>query len=163
MRTFMLLIFLFSATAVRVFAGTGSDALTGYWLNDKEDAVINVYKKNGKYYGRILVLLSPLDAKTKKPKTDVHNPVKGLRKRLIKGLVILKDLVYTDKGAWGKGTIYDPNSGKTYNCSVTISKDGKKLSIRGFVGISLFGRTSEWTRISEQEVKKKFPDYKPEK
>ena len=41
------------------------------------------------------------------------------------------------------GTIYDPKSGKTYSCKMTI--DGNKLKIRGYIGISLFGRTEVWT------------------
>ena len=61
------------------------------------------------------------------------------------GLIILKDLKYSD-GVWEDGTIYDPMSGKTYDCTMKIKDGGKSLDIRGYIGVSLFGRTSTWTR-----------------
>ncbi len=67
------------------------------------------------------------------------------------GLVNLEGFKFDD-GEWEDGTIYDPKSGKTY--SATMELDGKNLlKIRGYVGISLFGRTTEWTR-----QKSKTPD-----
>jgi uncharacterized protein (DUF2147 family) len=59
--------------------------------------------------------------------------------------VILKNFKFTGS-AWENGTIYDPNSGKTYDCILKIKDGNKTLDIRGFVGISMFGRTSTWTR-----------------
>ena len=60
-------------------------------------------------------------------------------------MIILKDLKYSD-GVWEDGTIYDPMSGKTYDCTMKIKDGGKSLDIRGYIGVSLFGRTSTWTR-----------------
>ena len=46
---------------------------------------------------------------------------------------------------WTDGKIYDPESGKTYSAYMKLeNKD--KINLRGYIGISLFGRTSEWTR-----------------
>ena len=47
---------------------------------------------------------------------------------------------------WVGGTIYDPRDGKTYKCKMTL-KSNRTLVVRGYVGISLFGKTVVWTRI----------------
>jgi uncharacterized protein (DUF2147 family) len=44
------------------------------------------------------------------------------------------------------GEILDPENGKTYKCKMKLSEDGNKLEVRGFVGVSLFGRSQIWTR-----------------
>jgi uncharacterized protein (DUF2147 family) len=56
----------------------------------------------------------------------------------------LKGFEFTGK-SWEDGTIYDPNNGKTYSCTIKIKK-ANELEIRGFIGISLLGRTTVWTR-----------------
>jgi uncharacterized protein (DUF2147 family) len=56
---------------------------------------------------------------------------------------ILSGFTYED-GRWTGGEIYDPKSGKTYSCNMKLKAN--KLEIRGYVGLSLFGRTTTWTR-----------------
>ena len=51
-----------------------------------------------------------------------------------------------DDGEWVDGSIYDPKTGKTYSCKMTL-KGNDKLSVRGYIGISLIGRTDVWTRV----------------
>ena len=51
---------------------------------------------------------------------------------------------------WAKGTIYDPEDGKTYKCKMTLT-DPKTLGVRGYIGISLIGRTTVWTRYVKPE------------
>ncbi len=46
------------------------------------------------------------------------------------------------------GSIVDVNSGKTYNCKMTLSDEGQSLDVRGYVGISLLGRTQTWKRVT---------------
>ena len=78
------------------------------------------------------------------PRIDKNNPDTKKRKNLMIGLQILNSFKYykNDK-VWDDGTIYDPKNGKTYSC--TIKKVGKTLEVRGYVGISMFGRTDVWT------------------
>ncbi|HEV8261332.1 MAG TPA: DUF2147 domain-containing protein, partial [Burkholderiales bacterium] len=47
---------------------------------------------------------------------------------------------------WAGGEILDPHNGKTYQCKMTLSGDGKSLNVRGFIGISLIGRSQTWWR-----------------
>lgn len=49
---------------------------------------------------------------------------------------------------WVGGQIVDPESGKTYDCKMTLSADGNTLNVRGFIGFSLLGRTQVWHRVS---------------
>ena len=58
---------------------------------------------------------------------------------------ILQDFKYTGS-AWENGKIYDPNSGKTYDCILKVKDNNKVLDIRGYVGVPMFGRTATWTR-----------------
>jgi len=99
---------------------------------------VQIYKQGDAYFGKIT-------GGTKETKTDTKNPEPSLRNRDLLGLIILKDFHYNNKGKWEDGTIYDPNNGKTYSCIIGM-KDNHKLEVRGYVGISLFGRTEEWTR-----------------
>ncbi len=62
------------------------------------------------------------------------------------GLTILKNFEFKSKNVWSDGTIYDPKDGKTYSCKLTLVSNNK-LEVRGYVGISLFGRTETWTKI----------------
>lgn len=126
-------------TAVRA-----QHTIEGLWFNDNKDAKIQIYKAaDGKYYGKIVWLKEPL--RNGRPKLDEKNADKSRQSQPILGLVILKGF-QEDKDMFTNGTIYDPDNGKTYDCKMTYQ--GKKLSIRGFIGISLFGRTTVWERAS---------------
>ncbi|OGU94730.1 MAG: SIGNAL peptide protein [Ignavibacteria bacterium RIFOXYA2_FULL_35_10] len=125
------------------------DTVLGVWLTGKADAKVQIYKKNNKYYGKIIWLKTPNDEHGK-PKVDKENPDENLRKRPILGMEILTDFVYDEDYTWEDGDIYDPKSGSTYSCKMYLSKDYKTLEVRGYIGISLFGRTEIWKRVDEQ-------------
>lgn len=123
-----------------------ADAILGKWLNEDQDAHIEVYKDAGKFYGKIVWLKEPIDEETGKPKLDDENSDEQLQKRPILGLVILKDFIFDGDEEWEDGTIYDPKNGKTYDCYMEIDDDGI-LKIRGYIGISWIGRNTYWTRV----------------
>src|SRR5688572_8653563 len=133
---------LFSGLIAGTAANAQSDKIEGTWFNDVKDAKIQIYKSNdGKFYGKIIWLKEPV--KNGKPKLDDKNRNEKLKKQPIVGLVILKGFE-KDGDTYDDGTIYDPENGKTYDCKITYK--GKTLSIRGYVGISMFGRTTVWER-----------------
>ena len=104
-----------------------------------------IYKKGEKYFGRLTWLKEIRDEKGQ-IKRDSKNPDPSLRKRPLLGSEILNNFDYLGNGTWGNGTIYDPKTGKTYSCKITrLNND--QLSIRGYVGISLLGRTEIWKRV----------------
>lgn len=130
---------LFSAVAAQA-------QIEGKWFNQEKSAHIEVYKgSNGKFAGKIVWLKEPNDA-AGKPKTDPENPNAKMRSRSRLGMVVLSGLVAGSKpNYWEGGTIYDPKAGKTYSLNVTAMPDGT-LSLRGYMGISLIGKTQVWTK-----------------
>ena len=119
-----------------------ADPIEGVWYNDKQDAKIQIFKNNdGKFYGQIIWLKEPL--KDGKAKLDEKNPKSELQSQPIVGKIILKGCE-KDGNTYDDGTIYDPENGKTYDC--TLKLKGNVLSLRGYVGMSWFGRTSQWLR-----------------
>ncbi len=76
---------------------------------------------------------------------DENNQKESLRKRPILNLPILSHFVKKDDDTYEDGTIYDPKNGKTYSCIITYRSD-KELGIRGYVGVSIIGRTTTWER-----------------
>jgi len=120
------------------------DAIVGKWVNATGEAHIDIFKKGEKYFGKIVWLKDPNDEKGK-PKTDYKNPDPALTSRPTLGLEILKNFKYED-GKWKGGKIYDPKTGKTYSCTIT-PKGTNLISIRGYIGISLIGRSETWKRI----------------
>lgn len=121
-----------------------SNAVVGIWRNGEGTAMIQIYEKSAKYNGKIVWLKIPNDANSK-PKTDVNNPNEKLQLRPIKGLENLVGFVYKEDNKWEDGTIYDPKNGNDYSCTLTLT-DNNTLEVRGFVGISVFGRTDVWKR-----------------
>ena len=104
----------------------------------KAKSIVEIFKKNdGKYYGKIQQLMQkPTNDNCVKCKDDRKNkPLIGLE--IIRGLE-------KDGDEFTGGTITDPKSGKTYKC--TITRDGNKLNVRGYIGFSVIGRTQVWQK-----------------
>ena len=128
----------------------GKDDILGVWLNEDKDAHINIYSENSKYYGKIVWLKDPIDEETGKPKLDDENEDESLRNRPVMGLMLLRDFVFDGDDEWEDGRIYDPKNGKDYSCYMAFPDEDDKniLKVRGYIGISLLGRTTYWTRIN---------------
>lgn len=131
------------AVAASINLKAQTDKVEGLWYNDVKTAKILITKEsNGKFYGKVVWLKEPL--KDGKPKVDEMNTDEKLRSRPRLGLPVLADFVKDGDNKYSGGTIYDPNNGKTYSCKMTYK--GETLDIRGYIGISLFGRTTTWSR-----------------
>ena len=130
------------------FAGLAQnkDAVIGKWINSTGEAHVDITKRGEKYFGKIVWLKEPKDEKGN-IKTDLKNPEASLRSKPILGLEILKNFIFED-GKWTDGKIYDPKSGKTYSCNMTM-KGRDILNMRGYVGISLIGRSETWKRVNK--------------
>lgn len=124
-----------------LYAQANPDAILGIWFNEEKDAKIKIYKEDGKFYGKIVWHKTGGDISL----FDQHNPDPELQKRKKLGLVILTDFEFDD-GQWEDGDIYDPKKGKTYSCVIKLKKDGS-LHVRGYIGISLIGETTYWTKV----------------
>lgn len=115
---------------------TEADKIIGIFWSPKKDAKIEIYKKGHTYFGKSIWVAVP--------RKDIENPNASLRKREILGLEILSNFTYKND-EYSNGFIYDPESGKTYNCKMSLN--GDKLKVRGYIGISLLGRTEIFERI----------------
>ena len=134
------------------------DLILGNWKPSNGRSVVQIYKgkaANGedpdKYYGKIVWLLEPND-ENGNPRTDINNDDDELKKKPLKGLVIMKDLEFEEVDGkvvtWDGGTIYDPNNGSDYSFEAEINKKNKNvMDGRGYIGLSLFGRTDTRTRL----------------
>jgi uncharacterized protein (DUF2147 family) len=139
-----LAIFIIAVLSLPVFGQNKPDDIIGIWLTGgKEPAKIQIYKAGEKFYGKIIWLKNPV--KDGKQRTDGNNPDKSKRNTPVVGLVILKGFRFDGDDEWRGGDIYDPESGKTYS-SYMYLKDQNTLKVRGYVGVSLFGRTETWVR-----------------
>jgi uncharacterized protein (DUF2147 family) len=122
-----------------------AEDILGLWFNEEKDAKIEVYIENGKYYGKIVWLEEPNEPDTGLPKLDDENPDEELQKRPVMGLLLVTDFDYEGDGLWENGDIYDPKSGNTYSCYMKLQSK-EKLKVRGFIGLSIIGKTTYWTR-----------------
>jgi uncharacterized protein (DUF2147 family) len=142
----LVLILLISIAILPVFA-QGADRILGLWFNGEKSSKIEISQaEDGSYVGKIVWLKEPLD-KAEKPKTDNKNPNKELRNRPLMELQVLSGLSYDGKGKYSGGRIYDPKSGKTYSAKAEMLNNNT-LALRGFIGISLAGRTDTWIRTT---------------
>lgn len=144
-KSLLLSLFALLLSAGSVLAQDAADKLIGLWEPSNGKARVKIEKIGNKYYGKIVWLREPNDPQTGQPKLDKNNPDASMRSVPLKGYRMLKDFIYAD-GEWKDGTIYDPESGSTYNCVIKI-KDNNTLDIRGFVGVKALGRTDVWKRV----------------
>jgi uncharacterized protein (DUF2147 family) len=129
-----------------VFASSkdgGVDNITGQWLTAEDESVVEIYKCEDTLCLKIVWLKEPFrDDGTQK--VDENNPDTEKRTNGIIGMRIGSGFEYQGDKLWEGGNIYDPNSGKTYSCKIKLK--GDELNVRGFIGVSLFGRTEMWKR-----------------
>lgn len=124
-----------------------SQTIFGKWYSFNEEtkekeSIIEVYKKDGKAYAKIVDILNP---ERKTAKCDQCNGV--LKDKPIIGMNILTGLK-KKKDEWSGGKILDPKNGKEYKCYIKLL-DKNTLKIRGYIGFSLLGRTAIWKRVNE--------------
>ena len=138
---------LLAGTAFSAFAQATSPA--GVWktIDDstkKEKSLVRIVEANGVYSGKVEKFLDPETAKdvTCKDCSDER------KDKPILGLTIIRNMKQSadDKAVFEGGDILDPNSGKLYKSKMKLVDNGSKLEVRGFVGISLLGRTQTWIR-----------------
>ena len=122
-------------------ADTAAPVLLGRWLTEPRDGIIEITRLgDGSYQGRIIGGNAPA-------RLDVKNPDASRRQQLLLGQVIMIGMHEDGANAWSGGTIYDPDSGRTYKCHLEVL-DQDHLKVRGFIGVSLLGRSQTWTRYT---------------
>jgi uncharacterized protein (DUF2147 family) len=101
---------------------------------------VDTYLTDGKLFGRVT------EVRPGRTPKDVCDKCSGeYKNQLILGMVIMRNF-HPEGEDWADGTVVDPENGKEYKGKIwAVGKDSLKM--RGYVGISLLGRTETWTRI----------------
>lgn len=103
-------------------------------------SIVEVYEKGGKVYGKVVEILRP------EHKKDICTKCEGADKnKPILGMIIINGLE-KDDAEYNGGTILDPQNGKKYKCYIALESPDK-LKLRGYIGLSIMGRTQYWTRV----------------
>lgn len=106
----------------------------------KPRGIVRIFEAQGRLYGEIVRVLDP-----DKAGAVCVSCTDDRKDKPILGLQILRGL-RQDGESWDGGTILDPETGTSYRCSLRLADGGRKLVVRGYVGISLLGRSQTWLR-----------------
>jgi uncharacterized protein (DUF2147 family) len=124
-----------------------AQSILGKWktFDDKTGeakALVELYTKEGKVFGRIVEILKEEDKNGTCEQCANSDPRKDKK---VLGMTIIRNLK-EKSGEWIDGDILDPENGKVYGCKIWLDKDN--LMVRGYIGFSLMGRTQVWKRVS---------------
>jgi uncharacterized protein (DUF2147 family) len=131
-------------TSLNILAQDASPV--GLWKTIDDDtgkpkALIRITENNGELRGKIEKLF--LDIGEKNPKCD---KCEGVQKdQPIIGMTILSGMKQ-EGTEYGDGQILDPANGKVYKSRMSLADNGKKLNVRGYIGMPMLGRTQTWLR-----------------
>jgi uncharacterized protein (DUF2147 family) len=149
--SFLILLCFPQAITADVRAAVGEASPVGLWktVDDrthKPRAIIRIYEEKGTFFGKIENSFDPEELTARCEKCS------GDRKGApVIGMVIMRGI--TKQGSeYRGGEILDPETGSTYRCQFTISTEGEKLFVRGYLGLAVFGRTQTWTRAARKEI-----------
>ncbi|HBI90128.1 MAG TPA: DUF2147 domain-containing protein [Sphingobacterium sp.] len=129
------------------FAQQPADKIIGQWesLDGEVKLKFDIFKKDEKYFGKLLWASNMFEADGKTPKKDSNNPDRSLQNRSRQGIVNITNLKY-DQGEYSGGKLYNPSDGDSYRLKATL-KTANELHFRGYLGISLLGKTMRFKRI----------------
>ena len=133
------------ATITTLRAQANPNAIVGTWESDQKDVRMEYFEDGDHFSARLLWGNKIVETDNVTSKKDSKNPDPSLRSRNIIGIVSLTGLKWDGK-QYTDGKIYDPPSGKTYSCKAWMEDD--KLQLRGFLGLSMMGRTVSWHRFT---------------
>ena len=128
-----------------------AEGIIGLWqtIDDKTGApkaLVEIRKEADNTYAGKVVKLTPRAGYTPK-ETCVDCPPPYTNKPII-GLDVVTGLKSTDGFNYTSGRILDPNTGKLYSMKAKLSSNGKRLHLRGYLGISALGRNQIWIRVN---------------
>ncbi|GHE45244.1 DUF2147 domain-containing protein [Sphingobacterium griseoflavum] len=134
-------------TSALSFAQQPADKIIGKWESVAGDVKLKfaIFKQDGKYFGKLLWASNMFEADGKTPKKDNNNPNKCLKNRSRQGIVNVTDLKF-EKGEYSGGKLYNPSDGDTYSLNAKL-KSENELHLRGYLGVSLLGKTMKFKRI----------------
>lgn len=137
----------------------------GYWnqISDKTGklhSIVKIWQAKGQLKGTVV---RGFGVDGKAPNKYCVACEGALKNKKIVGMTIIWGMKYNPSShRWEGGRILDPDSGSIYKANMTLINGGKQLKVRGYIGISLFGRSQVWNRIPPNQVKKELsPSWQP--
>lgn len=129
-----------------------SQSILGKWktvddITGKEKGIVEIFEKKGIYYARIVEIFDPTHRNKKCVDCSGDDKDKPLM-----GLTIIRGL-RKDGDQYNGGKVLDPKIGKYYKCYLELEGDDK-IKVRGYIGVTLLGRTQYWYRVKGPGVKK---------
>ncbi|MFY8034851.1 MAG: DUF2147 domain-containing protein [Flexibacteraceae bacterium] len=126
------------------FAQAKPDAIIGRWMTADKSVIVEIVKTGEKYVGKIVW-------GKQKNRKDHKNPDETKRSKYLLNSLILTNFEHKGDNEYSNGEIYDPNSGKTYSSNLELVSHNK-LKVQGYVGLTMFGRSSVWTRVVHKKA-----------
>lgn len=123
----------------------GQFALAGTWLKDDKAFKVRIEKQGERFFGKIIWMERNHWADGS-PKKDHLNPNPKLRSRSYIGIPVVLGLKYDGDDTWNDGKIYDPESGKTYDCRITLV-NRNRAEIRAYIGFPWIGKSLYFNRV----------------
>jgi uncharacterized protein (DUF2147 family) len=141
---FLVIILIAIFPAMPAFGAMEPGNVFGVWLTEGGDSKLEIFPCGDKACAKVIWLKHPAyinskDGPVGMDKVDMHNPDPSLRSRPILGLQVMEGLI-SEGEWWLHGSCYDPQTGKQYQCKMH-QESPTELKLRGFIGISLIGRT----------------------
>lgn len=133
------------ATPLGALAELPSDSAHGYWLTENRKAIVRIAPCGGDTCGRMVWVENPLDERGQ-PKRDEKNADAEKRVRPICGLELVGGLNKSSEGTWSDGWLYNPRNGETYSARIR-ALSSSELEVRGYMGVSVLGKSQIWTRV----------------
>lgn len=141
-------------SSVSTFAATQQVASpVGYWqtiddVTNKPKSILQItMQKNNTIMGRVIKIFP----RPGYDQNEVCSACQGrLKNKPIVGMVVMYGLKRSESNPnqWTGGSIMDPLNGKTYHCNLELISGGRQATVRGFIGLPLFGRSQTWNRVS---------------
>ena len=136
--------FVFVVASGRALSGQATPAGTWHTISDvthQPKGIVEIWEVNGEFRGKVVRSLEPGH-----DVSPICDDCPGEKKgKPVWGMEILWGL-RADGDAWSGGQILDPDTGKIYKAKMHLEEGGKKLVVRGYIGISLLGRSQTWIR-----------------
>lgn len=134
--------------SVPLLAQAKTDTIEGLWKTIDEktgepQSLIQIYRKENTFYGKVI---ASLRKEHKKGDDICHDCVGRFHEKAVIGNNIIWGLHRKKRNLWEDGRILDPLHDRAYRVNMRLAEEGKKLRVRGYIGIPLFGRTQYWVR-----------------
>jgi uncharacterized protein (DUF2147 family) len=127
----------------------------GYWqtiddLTGKPKSILQISDSSGVLSGTVIKIF-PKAGEDQNKRCSACTGEKHNQR--IVGMVVMEGLKNQPRqiNQWDSGQILDPSNGKTYHCQIQLTDKGKKLIVRGYIGLPLFGRSQTWLRMANLE------------